>query len=88
MSRSNLDTLILEYNDMRIKARRYLLRGIRFLFICVIAKYIVEYLNLSFYSIVSEGIAIVGWVALWRPIEMFIYEIPELKQRINTQRKV
>jgi hypothetical protein len=30
---------------------------------------------------VTEGLLIVGWVALWRPLEVFLYEWWPIRQR-------
>jgi NhaP-type Na+/H+ or K+/H+ antiporter len=54
--------------------------GLLFLFACL-------YLRRSLQSagsneLIAEGLLIIGWVALWRPVEMFLYDWwPLLRQQ-------
>jgi hypothetical protein len=50
--------------------------GLTFLAACVIAADLVEPLlgGLGFARVAQEGLIIGGWVAMWRPIEIFLYE--------------
>jgi hypothetical protein len=56
--------------------------GLAFLVICLSARELlvesVEPVN----RILSEGLLILGWVAMWKPVEIFLYDWwPELRQR-------
>ena len=33
------------------------------------------------HHLLSESVTIAGWVALWKPIEMFLYDLPEMRRR-------
>jgi hypothetical protein len=41
-----------------------------------------------FPDFISEGLIIIGWVALWRPAEMLTYDWLPLVRRLNLQRKL
>jgi hypothetical protein len=62
----------------RIDLRRLLQRalanlaiGLLFLFACLSLRRTLEALG---YELLAEGLLIIGWVALWRPVEMFLYD--------------
>jgi hypothetical protein len=57
--------------------------GLAFLFVCLTIRRLVEALGPSFASaVVDEGLLILGWVAMWRPVEIFLYDWwPELGKR-------
>ena len=70
--------LRLLFRDGRIA----LVTGIAFLFCCVLLRE----LAFSFSSgaasdIIGEGMLIIGWVAMWRPLEIFLYEWVPLRRR-------
>ena len=50
--------------------------GLAFLAACVIAADLVEpiFRETRFATVIREGLVIGGWVAMWRPIEIFLYE--------------
>ena len=35
-------------------------------------------------DIVAEGMLIIGWVAMWRPLEIFLYEWVPVRRRCRT----
>ena len=48
--------------------------GLAFLFVCITARELLQQSGSStLINIVSEGLLISGWVAMWRPIETFLY---------------
>ena len=70
--------LRLLFRDGRIA----LVTGLVFLFCCTL----VRELTFSFgqgaiSDIVGEGMLIIGWVAMWRPLEIFLYEWVPLRRR-------
>jgi hypothetical protein len=73
--------VISTYEAERKKAWRYLRKGIVFFVLFLLVAEIIEMIHLPFTDLLSESSIIVGWVALWRPMEMFLYELPELKQQ-------
>ncbi len=50
--------------------------GLVFLFMCIAAQQLIASLEKSglMWSIIEEGFLISGWVAMWRPIEVFLYD--------------
>jgi hypothetical protein len=52
-----------------------LLIGLVFLFVCITARELVQKLGDGMLvDIASEGLLISGWVAMWRPIQTFLYD--------------
>jgi hypothetical protein len=64
--------------DLRYELRLgriWLLIGLAFLFTCITARELVQKLGDStLVNIASEGLLISGWVAMWRPIQTFLYD--------------
>ncbi|MDH5786503.1 MAG: hypothetical protein OEZ16_12970 [Chromatiales bacterium] len=55
---------------------RALLIGLGFLITCILAQQVITSLGREglFWSIIEEGFLISGWVAMWYPINLFLYE--------------
>lgn len=51
-----------------------LLIGLAFLVACLTLRRLLVGLNDSGMTILSEGLLILGWVAMWRPVEVFLYD--------------
>ena len=63
--------LRLLFRDGRIA----LLIGLSYLFCCVLLRELASsFGNDSASDIFGEGMLIIGWVAMWRPLEIFLYE--------------
>jgi hypothetical protein len=71
----------------RIELRRLLKRGaanlavgLTFLFACLSLRgYLI---GVTGFEVLAEGLLIIGWVALWRPVEIFLYDWwPILRQQ-------
>ena len=77
-----LESLQEKYRRHRTTARRYLARGLVFLMLCLIAGQLLALLDTFMTKIASESLIIIGWVAMWRPIEIILYELPEIRQEI------
>lgn len=64
--------------ELRIKLRQgraSLLIGLLFLTACLSARQLIAGLGTGTgYEIVQEGLLISGWVAMWRPIQIFLYD--------------
>ncbi len=71
----------------RIELRRLLVRGLislaiglAFMFSCLSLRRYLE--NAADFELLHEGLLIIGWVALWRPVEIFLYDWwPILRQQ-------
>jgi hypothetical protein len=73
---SRADRLRLELKELFRIGRWSLLIGVAVLALCVIAgQYAAQRLGDGYMGrFLSEGAIILGWVANWRPIEIFLYE--------------
>ena len=59
-----------------------LLIGLAFLGSCLAARELLVGSGTPLDNILSEGLLILGWVAMWKPVEIFLYDWwPELGQR-------
>lgn len=57
------------------QGRVSLLIGLSFLFVCLsLSELISRFGTDTFIHFLEEGLLISGWVALWRPLEIFLYE--------------
>ena len=70
--------LRLLFRDGRIA----LVIGLAFLFCCVLLRELAfSFGNDSASDIFGEGVLIIGWVAMWRPLEIFLYEWVPIRRR-------
>lgn len=59
-----------------------LLIGIVFLFVCIAARELLMRMwQGPLPRILSEGLLIIGWVAMWRPLQIFLYDWWPLRRR-------
>ncbi len=70
--------LRLLFRDGRIA----LVSGVGFLFCCVLLRELAfSFGNTAASDILGEGLLIIGWVAMWRPLEIFLYEWVPIRRR-------
>ena len=63
--------------------------GILFLTFCLSASELSNIYMTGFISrIFAEGLMIVGWVAMWKPINIFLYEWWPITKEIAIRRKI
>lgn len=63
--------------------------GLAFLFACIVLRQIVMAAGAgTIADIVAEGLLIVGWVAMWRPLEIFLYEWWPMRRRARVFAKL
>lgn len=56
--------------------------GLLFLFACLSIRQLLDVFGVAGKEILSEGLLILGWVAMWRPVEIFLYDWwPEFGKR-------
>ena len=70
-----------EYDEMRSLAWRCLRKGVIFLTFCVGIAEVANRMAFPGNHLLSESVTIAGWVALWKPIEMFLYDLPEMRRQ-------
>lgn len=79
----------LEFKRLMKQARASLLIGIAFLLACLAS---IEMFALNrpgtFWSFFSEGLTIAGWVAMWKPMQMYLYDWWPLRRRGQTFAKL
>jgi hypothetical protein len=72
----------LEFKRLMKQGRLSLFVGLSFLAACFLVIELVVSKNLStFPSFFKEGLTIAGWVAMWRPLEIYLYEWWPLRRR-------
>jgi hypothetical protein len=65
-----------------------LLIGLTFLGACVtVARTLTDYLG-PWNSVIREGLTIIGWVAMWRPLEIYLYRWWPIRHLGNVYRKL
>jgi hypothetical protein len=63
--------------------------GVAFLFVCVVLRQLALATRAGAVSeIVAEGLLIVGWVAMWRPLEIFLYGWWPIRRRCRILAKL
>ncbi|MGF1481324.1 MAG: hypothetical protein ACFB4I_17880 [Cyanophyceae cyanobacterium] len=70
--------------SLRGQGMRALRRGLLFLAVCLIVSTLfdrVEYLPILVHRFLNEGFLIAGWVGLWYPIELLLYEWGPLRRQ-------
>ncbi len=66
------------------KGRTSLLIGIVFVSLCLIgADFIGQFVKSTIFTIAQESLTIIGWVAMWRPLQIFLYDWWPLVHRIR-----
>jgi hypothetical protein len=56
--------------------------GLTFLFCCVAPREVIfSFQHNAASDIFGEGLLIIGWVAMWRPLEIFLYEWVPIRRR-------
>ena len=71
------------------QGRTSLIIGIVFVSLCLIAADAIGKLGSSAgYNIASESLTIVGWVAMWRPMQIFLYDWWPLQGQIGLYRRL
>lgn len=78
-------------NDNRREAHRALLTGSIFLAVCLLLSSLIDeispftpFLNRLF----SESFLIAGWVAMWRPMELYLYEWWPLRRELDVYEQI
>ena len=62
-----------------------LLVGVLFLAACMTARALLQgFVHADWVRVVEEGLLIVGWVAMWRPIELLLYDWWPLRRKQRT----
>ena len=66
-----------------------LLIGLGFLLCCMLLRELANsFGNDPAWDIFGEGMLIIGWVAMWRPLEIFLYEWVPIRRRCRILAKL
>ncbi|HEY7041279.1 MAG TPA: hypothetical protein VID28_20590 [Methylomirabilota bacterium] len=64
------------------EGRIALVVGVTFLFVCIALRQLIVMATKGLLAdIADEGLYIVGWVAMWRPLEIFLYDWRPIRRR-------
>ena len=64
----------LEFRHLLKQGRTSLIIGLTFLAACMITSQLLRRQEGTLPIVLREGLIIAGWVAMWRPMEIFLYE--------------
>ena len=71
-----------EYRDMMKRGRMSLLVGLLFYAACFLAgQALIRFSDSQLSQLGRDSLLIGGWVALWRPLEIFLYDSWDLRRR-------
>ena len=71
----------LEFRYLLKQGRTSLIIGLTFLAVCMITSQLLRRQEGTLSIVIREGLIIAGWVAMWRPMEIFLYEWWPLMRR-------
>jgi hypothetical protein len=78
-----------DYRMLRREGRKSLPVGLFFLSVCVVLAYLIQteelFPGLAKFFVV-EGLYIIGWVSMWKPVEVFLYEWWPYRRRVRVYR--
>ncbi len=77
-----------ELHDLLRTGLIILVIGLVFLFACLWARGAARAFAAPWAAILNEGLLIMGWVAMWRPINVFLYDWWPVRQRQKTFARV
>jgi len=72
-----------EFRQLLRRGRTSLIVGVLFLTACLILGEIIGHGGGSAASIIEESLTIGGWVAMWRPLEIYLYDWWPLREEIR-----
>ena len=77
--RANLNWL--EFRHLLKEGRTALIIGLAFLAACMLTSQLLRRRAGTLPIVLREGLIIAGWVAMWRPMEIFLYEWWPLRRK-------
>ena len=78
-----------ELKDLLKRGRASLFIGLAFVTACLIGADAIAQLDTSTVSTIArESLTIIGWVAMWRPVEIFLYDWWPLVRRIRVYKNL
>jgi hypothetical protein len=79
----------LEFRRLLKQARTSLLIGLAFLSSCLLASDLLSRIpHGPFLTVLTESLTIAGWVAMWRPLDMILYDWWPLRRKVQIFKKM
>lgn len=79
----------LEFKQLMRQGRTALIVGFSFLAVCFgLGQFISRLGSSSWHDLTREGLTISGWVAMWRPLQIYLYDWWPLRRRGSIFRKL
>ena len=78
----------LEFRYLLKQGRTSLIIGLTFLAVCMITSQLLRRQEETLSIVIREGLIIAGWVAMWRPMEIFLYEWWPLRRKGRLYQKL
>lgn len=79
----------LEFRRLMREGRLSLIIGLAFLSLCLAVAQLIQAIGpVTLREIAREGLTIGGWVAMWRPLEIYLYDWWPLRRRWKTFEKM
>lgn len=80
--RYRAESTVQDFRRMMREARLSLTIGLAFLFVCLlISAYLIPRDSGPFLSLVRESLTIAGWVAMWQPMQTYLYDWWPIRRR-------
>ncbi len=80
---------IMEFRHLMKQARTSLMIGLVFLATCLfISHVLLNEIDHGWIFFVKESLTIMGWVAMWRPMQLYLYDWWPVRQQIQTHEKL
>ena len=72
------------------QGRKALAIGVGFLVCCILAHHVIASMGKEgpFWALLEEGFLITGWVAMWHPVNLFLYEWWPIRRRQRLYEKL
>ena len=79
----------LEFKQLMRQGRTALIVGFSFLAVCFgLGQFVVTLGPGNWHELLREGLTIIGWVAMWRPLQIYLYDWWPLRRRGLVFRKL
>jgi hypothetical protein len=79
----------LEFKQLMRQGRTSLIVGFSFLAVCFgLGQFVVSLGPGTWHELLREGLTIIGWVAMWRPLQIYLYDWWPLRRRGLVFRKL
>ncbi len=79
-----------QFSRVLSQGRKAMLIGLMFLISCILAHHLIANLGEEglLRSVLEEGFLIIGWVAMWHPVNLFLYEWWPIRRRQRLYEKL